>query len=252
MTTNSVSSASDINAGRAPCLPSPACLDGQASRRRMARSTALDRSGRLAWWPRLGAAARRHGQLTVVATLAAIASGLAMHREAFAVIQILLPLKSVLDDSQTIIVAKVERIDPDRPAMVLAAFESLKGGSPFPRLPVNLTGDKERHTPRLLKRVAEGMPIVLFIKKESDGKFMALGYTEGTWLQLLGQTDGGQTRWAFTHCETYLRRTYKGTTAELRSLVAEVLAGKRKAPAPDPKERPGFGPELSAAGPARP
>jgi len=208
-------------------------------------------SHRAAWWLRLGAA-RPHGRLIVVAALVAIASGLTLHREAFAVIQILLPLKSVLDDSQTIIVAKVERIDPDRPAMVLAASESLKGGSPFPRLPVNLTGDKERHTPRLLKRVADGTPIVLFIKKESDGKFMALGYTEGTWLQLLGQTDGGQTRWAFTHCETYLRRTYKGTTAELRSLVADVLAGKRKSPPPDPKERPGFGPELPAAGSAGP
>ncbi|MFM7071677.1 MAG: hypothetical protein ACKO38_07805 [Planctomycetota bacterium] len=183
------------------------------------------------------------------AILAIVAFGFATHREAHAVIQILLPLKSVLDDSQTIVVAKVERLDPARPSMVLVTSESLKGGRPFDRLPVNLTGDKERHTPRLLKRIADGTPIVLFIKKESDGKFMALGYTDGTWLQLLGQTDGGQTRWAFTHCETYLRRTYKGTTEELRGLVADVLAGKRKAPPPDPKERPGFGPELAPAAP---
>lgn len=187
--------------------------------------------------------------LTATFCLAIAAAGFATHREALAVIQILLPLKSVLDDSQTIMVAKVERLDPSRPSMVLATSESLKGGSPFSRLPVNLTGDKERHTPRLLKRIADGTPILLFIKKESDGKFMALGYTDGTWLQLLGQTDGGQTRWAFTHCETYLRRTYKGTTEELRGLVADVLAGKRKAPPPDPKERPGFGPELAPAAP---
>ncbi len=191
---------------------------------------------------------RRFCRLAAGSILAVATGGLATPREAAAVIQILLPLKAVLDDSQTIIVAKVERLDPAKPAMVLTATESFKGGTPFSRLPVNLAGDKERHTPRLLKRIAEGTPIVLFIKKESDGKYMALGYTEGTWLQLLGQTDDGQTRWAFTHCETYLRRTYKGTTSELRALVADVLAGKRKAPPPDPKERPGFGPELATAG----
>jgi hypothetical protein len=186
--------------------------------------------------------------LAAASLLALVVVGLATHREAFAVIQVLLPLKSVLDDSQSIMVAKVERLDADKPTMVLTVSESLKGGTPFPRLPVNLTGDKERHTPRLLKRIAVGTPIVLFVKKESEGKYMALGFTDGTWLQLLGQTDGGQTRWAFTHCETYLRRTYKGTTSELKTLVTDVLAGKRKAPPPDPKERPGFGPELAPSG----
>lgn len=167
-------------------------------------------------------------------------------RPAHAVIQVLMPLRSVLDDSEWIVMAKVERMDPEKPAAVLTVTESLKGRSPFTRLPVNLTGDKEQHTPRLLKRIAPDVPIALFIRKEADGKYMALGFTNGTWLQLLGQTEGEQTRWAFTHCEIYLRRTYKGTTDELRSLVADVLAGKRKPPPPSPKERAGFGPELPA------
>ena len=73
---------------------------------------------------------------------------------------------------------------------------------------------------------------------------MMLAFTNGTWFQVLGQTDGDQTRWAFTHCEIYLRRTFKGTTDELKQTVADVLAGKAKAPPPNPKEPPGLGPTL--------
>ena len=51
--------------------------------------------------------------------------------------------------------------------------------------------------------------------------------------------------WAFTLCEIYLRRTFKGTTEELASVIRDVQAGKRKAPPYDAKEPPGLGPELA-------
>ncbi len=167
-------------------------------------------------------------------------------RPAAAVIQVLLPLQAVLDDSQYIVLANVQQVDAEKPSAILQVTQSYKGKFSQARLPVNLTGDKERHTPRLLKRIAPGVPVVLFIKEEAHGRYMALGFTNGTWFQLLGTTDSGQTRWAFTHCEIYLRRTFKGTTEELQGVVTEVLAGKRQAPPPSPKEKAGFGPELAA------
>jgi hypothetical protein len=163
---------------------------------------------------------------------------------AVAFIQKLFPLQEFIDDSDFLFTAKVEKVDPAKPSAVLVLGEHLKGKAPFTRIPINLTGDKQKHTPQLLKRIAPDLPLVVGIKKQEDGKFMLLAFTNGTWFQVLGQTDGDQTRWAFTHCEIYLRRTFKGTTDELKKTVADVLAGKSKAPPPNPKEPPGFGPPI--------
>ena len=39
-----------------------------------------------------------------------------------------------------------------------------------------------------------------------------------------------------------MTRTWTGTTAGLEKLVADVVAGKATAPAPDPKAKPSLGP----------
>ena len=159
-------------------------------------------------------------------------------------------LKKLLAGVQYVCTARVEKLDPDRPAMVLTVDGDLKGKMPVRRLALNLKGDsdaaKYKHTPQLLKRLAKDLPLVLFLIKTGD-RYVAFGYTNGTWFQFTGQKDrdADRVRWAFTHAEPYLRRTYKGTTAELRQLLADVLAGKKQPPEPDDKLEPGFGPEAA-------
>ena len=165
---------------------------------------------------------------------------------AWAFIQKLFPLQEFVDDSDYLFTATVEKVDTAKPSAVLVIGEQLKGDTPFKRLPINLTGDKQKHAPQLLKRIAPEVEVVVGIKKQAEGKFMLLAFTNGTWFQALGQTDGDQTRWAFTHCEIYLRRTFAGTTDELKKTIADALAGKAKAPPPNPKEPAGFGPVLGA------
>ncbi len=154
-----------------------------------------------------------------------------------------LPLAKLIEQAQDILVAKVEKVDPDRPSMVLIADKDLKGKTAHRRMPINLTGDKEKHTPQLLKRVAADLPIILFTLDGPD-QIVVLAYTNGTWFQVLGHKDGQAVRWAFTHCEIYLRRTYKGTTEELLKVLTDALAGKKQPPELDKNEPPGFGPEL--------
>lgn len=156
------------------------------------------------------------------------------------------PLDEVIKSSDTICLTKVERVDPAKPAMVLNVGDALKGKALYTRFAINLTGDKEKHTPQLLKRVAPDLPVIVCLKKQGKDKVMMLAYTNGTWFQAIGTIDGEQTRWAFTHCEIYLRRTFKGTTSELETTIRDVLAGKRKAPPYDAKEPAGFGPEVAA------
>jgi outer membrane protein assembly factor BamB len=159
------------------------------------------------------------------------------------------PLRLILLENPYIFTTRVEKVDPNRPGAVFLVEQDLKGKFPHRRMPVNLTGDEEGqkhdHPAKLLKRIAPKLPLVLFCN-ERGKQFTAFGYTNGTWFQLVAmKADGGQpVVWRFTHCEPYLRRTFKGTTEEMRQTVIDGLSGKKKPPEYDPKEAPGLGPEV--------
>jgi outer membrane protein assembly factor BamB len=164
-----------------------------------------------------------------------------------AVIKVLTPLGPVIKDTPAIFVAEVDKVEPDKPGVVFKFVEDLKGKAPAARIPVNLTGDafakKDGHTKVMLDRLAPGRKLVLFVLPR-DGTYTTFGFLEGTWFQMRGTTDPDTKaiRWAFLHCEPYFRRTFKGTTAELRTVVADAVAGKKEPPPPDEKEPHGYGP----------
>src|SRR5579884_2052994 len=188
---------------------------------------------------------RCNGMAVVLACLGLLLC--AMHAPAF--IAALIPLQEILKQSTFIAVAKVESVDADKPELVLVLDEDLKGKSPLRRLAIRLQGDteakKRNHVPQILKRVAPKLPLLLFLLQQ-DKKYTALAYTNGTWFRLIGVASDGAYRWTFTHGEPYLRKTFKGTTAELKQVVVDGLSGKKEPPKPDTKEQPGFGPEVPA------
>jgi hypothetical protein len=132
---------------------------------------------------------------------------------------------------------------------MLRLENTLKGQVPFQKLPVNLTGDSEgqrdQHSAKLLKRLAKDLDLVMFASKRGK-RYTAFGYTNGTWFQMIAQAeeDPAKVRWGLTHCEPYLRRTFKGTTETLKQVVQDGLANKKKPPEPDANEPPGLGPEI--------
>lgn len=180
-----------------------------------------------------------------------IAAGLSLllAAPAHAVITRLTPLAEILSGQQYIFTATVEKVDPEKPGIILNVNEELKGKVPFKRMPVNMTGDseavKEKHPEKLFKRVKPGLPVMVFAG--GRGKmYTAFIYTEGTWFQILGRVGDAPDKVTFslTHGEPYLRRTFKGTTAELKQIVVDGLAKKKDPPGPNDKEEPGFGPEV--------
>jgi len=179
-------------------------------------------------------------------TVLCAAALLIVTQSAHALIQVLLPLETLIQkEADFILMAEVEQVDPQKPSAVFVTRDGLKGKVPFERIPMSLKGDaKLNHTPQLLKRLAAKLPVVLFVRKQADDKYLMLGYTDGTWFQAVGDPDGDRVRWKFNHCEIYLRRTFKGTTEEMRQTVADSLAGKKRPPRPDAKVMPGFGPEI--------
>ena len=160
----------------------------------------------------------------------------------------ILPLKDVLAIDGYIFAAKVEKVDPAKPAAVFVVTDTLKGKAKIARIPINLTGDteakREQQTEKLLKRLAPDLALIMFVTRQGD-KYLGFVYTNGTWFQIIGQGESEESlRWSFAHLEPYLRRTFKGTTDELRQIVVDGLAGKREPPKPNEKEPPGIGPEI--------
>src|SRR5262245_45403031 len=181
-------------------------------------------------------------------SLAALAALALFASLAHGVIKVLTPLKSFVADSQFIVVAKVDKLYPEKPALILTVSDDLKGKLPYRRLPINLVGDseakKEKHVPALLKRLAPDLPVILFVHQRGKA-LTTFAYTNGTCVHILGRITGDDSAsWSFTHCEPYLRRTYKGTTAELRQVLAAAISGKKDPPPVNEKEPPGFGPEI--------
>lgn len=168
-----------------------------------------------------------------------------------AVITVLTPLGALLESETYIFVAKVEKLDPDNKERPLAVFKfdrKLKGDAPpFERLAVNMTGDDEGKkagdTRTVFDRLDDTRELVFFVRKQ--GKlYNAKVFVEGSWFSVYGQldADGKTVRWAFLHGEPYLRRTFKGTSAEMVKAVEDAVAKKGKPPEPDEKEKPGYGP----------
>ncbi len=161
-------------------------------------------------------------------------------------------LAAKLKDTHYIVVTKVDKLLPERPALVLTVEEDLKGKFPLRRLPINAKGDADAeklgHIPKLMKRLAPGLPVVLLVNHR--GKFYnTFAFTNGTWFFLQGQQVGpDEVAWSLLHGEPNLRQAYAGTTDQFRKLLMDVLAGKAEPPAMNPKEEPGFGPEAAPAG----
>jgi outer membrane protein assembly factor BamB/protein-S-isoprenylcysteine O-methyltransferase Ste14 len=162
---------------------------------------------------------------------------------------VITPLKHLLEKEEIVFIAKVKEVLPEKPAMVLVFDENLRGKAPFERMPVNLTGDKEakaeKHTEAMLDRIEKDLPILIIAGKDRTGKkYIAFGFTNGTWFQMEGTIDGDSIRWSFLHCEPYLRRTFSGTTAELKQTIAAWVKDKKELPKVNDKEKPGFGPAI--------
>ena len=180
-----------------------------------------------------------------------LAGLLLLATSASAVIKKLTHLDEVLESQKFIFVASVEKIDPDKPSAIFKVEKKLKGEPTFDRIPVNMTGDddakKAGDTKTILERLDPSRKVVIFAVKQ-NGLYEAMAFVEGSWFSLQGTPDPETKaiRWAFLHGEPFLRRTFKGTTAEMVKVIEDGLAKKAKPPMADENEKPGFGPPVAA------
>ena len=82
------------------------------------------------------------------------------------------------------------------------------------------------------RRIAAGRSFVLFGSRSRGG--LLFGFTDGAWFQ--AKKTGAH--WSVVSVHPEMSRTWTGASADLTRIVTEVLAGKREAPAPNPKAKP--------------
>jgi hypothetical protein len=86
-------------------------------------------------------------------------------------------LVDLLSEATLIVTAKIDSLDPKRPAMMLVVDETLKGKPGFTKMPVLLVGDKRamklKEQPDLLDRLEEKMTIVVFMAP-SEARYFRL------------------------------------------------------------------------------
>lgn len=181
-------------------------------------------------------ACRWLGLFVTLLTFAAAAEGLITYE---------FPLSKLVPDSNYIVMAKITTYEPNNKRMIVTVTDDIKGKLPFRQIPIVLEGDKQGkehgHPAELMKRLAADLPVLMFIL-ELENRYTSYVFTNGTWFEVKGKSNGTEAGvWDLTHGEPYLRRTFKGTTNELRKLVS----GKAKLLPPYDKSVPvGFGPEI--------
>jgi outer membrane protein assembly factor BamB len=178
--------------------------------------------------------------LFVLLVLAATAS---------AVIQTPLPIQQLAEQSQYVFVAKIDSVDAAKPALIASVQTDLKGKVDVRRLPVVLTGIADAknpgHIPNLTKRLVAGGSTVWFVLPPRGKRLTARVFSEGTWMSVSGTKVEDRIVWILDNGEPFLRRSFKGTSAELEKAVHDGLGKKAPFPAFNDKEESGYGPEVA-------
>jgi len=182
--------------------------------------------------------------------VASIAGVFLVMSSAHAVITVKTPLSAIQESSTYIFVGKVEKFLPDKPAMIVQITEDIKSKAPFRQLLINCKVDekaaKENQIEPLMKRLGADLDIVFFCVVRGKSYVPTFAFTNGTWFQIHGtKAEGDNVVFKLKSAEPYFRKTYRGTTEELRKLLKDHAAGKATLPAHDDKVAPGLGPEYA-------
>jgi len=171
-------------------------------------------------------------------------------QRADAVIVAKTPLIAIEGSSTYVLVGKVDKYLADKPAMMVTITEAIKGKAPFRDMPINLKVADEKTFKNnkiepLLKRFGPGQEIVFFLKPQQKD-YVTFAFVDGTWFQLLGtQVEKDRVVFSLVSAEPYFRKTFSGTTEEMRKVLKDYRAKKGKLPPLNDKLEPGFGPEYS-------
>jgi len=175
----------------------------------------------------------------------AVAALLALARlDGHAYVEALYPLQQVLAESTVIAEGTVESHDPQKKIATVKIGKTLKGKCTYDLIRITYGGGQFWHPEAVPKHFVKGAPTLIFYNDAKQAEM----YMGRFFIQLYG--DAGATPekawWSMTHIEIRMNRTFNGTVPQLSETVQNVLGGKAKPPAPDPKIPPIDKPHVAA------
>ena len=170
-----------------------------------------------------------------------------------AYIQRLYSLANILDESKNVAVGRMVKVDASGKTAVMRIEKMIKGKLEYRQVNMNLGTAPSHQIAYLTDRLRAGAPAILFYRRGGKS-IVSLVHSGDTWFQLFANDDPRRRDkiwWRFTHIEIHMGRTFNGKTPQLIKVTTDVLAGRTKPPAPDPKV-PTFDPRRARVVRARP
>lgn len=155
---------------------------------------------------------------------------------ATAYVEALYPLQRVIQASDAIAEGRVESVDKGTRTALLRVTRRLKGDLGFREIRMNLGSGRSWHPDALLRHVVPGETLLLFSTAERRAEAYAHRYFFQLHADPAAAPDSAW--WTVSHIEVRMNRTYNGPAAELAEVVRNVLAGRAKAPPPEPELPP--------------
>jgi hypothetical protein len=150
-------------------------------------------------------------------------------------IEAMYSLQQFMNESQVIAEGVIDKSDAKTKTCVVKVTRSLKGKCAYPEIRINVGAGQAWHPDAVMKHLVVGAPALFF----TNGQGQCEIYINRFFNQLYADGQPPDKAWfTFTHIEIRCNRTFNGTAEELIKLVGDVLAGKAKPPAPEPRIPP--------------
>ena len=165
-----------------------------------------------------------------------LAAALAGAPAAGAYVEAVYPLQQVINESEVIVEGVIEKADPETKTAVIKTGRTLKGKCAYPLIRMNIGVGQMWHPEAIWPHLVPGAPVLVFYNQSLQSQT----YLNRFFFQLYGDASAPPEKawWNLTHIEIRMNRTFHGTVAELTKLVRDILVGRAKPPAPDPKMPP--------------
>jgi hypothetical protein len=145
-------------------------------------------------------------------------------------------IQQVMAESEVIVEGVIEKADTETKTAVIKTGKIIKGKCLYPQIRMNIGVGQMWHPEAIMPHLVPGAPVLVFYNQGLQSQT----YLNRFFFQLYGDAAATPEKawWNLTHIEIRMNRTYYGTVPELTKLVKDILTGKVRPPAPDPKMPP--------------
>jgi hypothetical protein len=138
---------------------------------------------------------------------------------------------ALVKESAVVVRGAVDAVSPEKKVLLLKVAKPVKGKTAYDRVRIDLSAAEAWQADAALKSAVVGTPVTVFytLVENSDRAAFSMIYLNRLFLK----AKAGEAAWTFLNLEVAMNKVFLGTPEELADLVAKVVSGRAKAPAPN-------------------